>query len=45
VILIALLAFGGGLLDLWMRPATIARGTLLGSVDRWVHPSVNEWLR
>jgi Zn-dependent protease len=45
VILIALLAFGGGLLDLWMRPATMARVALLGSIDRWVHPSVNAWLR
>lgn len=45
VILIALLAFGGGLLDLWMRPATIARVALLASINRWVHPSVNEWLR
>src|SRR5688500_6118911 len=41
VILIALLAFGGGLLDLWMRPSTLARVALLGTIARSVHPSVN----
>jgi Zn-dependent protease len=45
VILIALLAFGDGLLDMWMRPAVRVRSALLVTVDPFIHPSVSEWLR
>jgi Zn-dependent protease len=45
LILIALLAFGGGLLDLWMRPAMIVRLGLLTSVASFMHPSVEQWFQ
>ena len=45
IILIALLAFGDGLLDAWMRPATAVRIALLTTVGGFIHPSVNEWFR
>ena len=43
LILVALLAFGGGLLDLWMRPAMAVRAGLLASVASFIHPSVEQW--
>lgn len=45
IILIVLLAFGRGLLDMWMRPATIVTGLLLASVDHFVLPSAAAWFR
>lgn len=45
VILILLLTFGSGLLDLWMRPALIVRMALLTSVSRFIDPSVEQWFR
>jgi Zn-dependent protease len=45
IILIALLAFGGGLLDLWMRPATYTRDVLLASVGPLVLPQAREWFQ
>jgi hypothetical protein len=40
-----LLSFGGGLLDLWMRPAMIVRLGLLTSVASFIHPSVEQWFQ
>jgi Zn-dependent protease len=45
LILILLLSFGGGLLDLWMRPAMIVRVGLLSSVASFIHPSVEQWFQ
>jgi Zn-dependent protease len=45
VILIALLAFGRGLLDLWMKPAYAVSGMLLASVESLVLPKAMEWFR
>jgi Zn-dependent protease len=45
LILILLLSFGGGLLDLWMRPAMIVRVGLLSSVASFIHPSVTQWFQ
>lgn len=45
LILILLLSFGGGLLDLWMRPAMIVRVGLLSSVASFIHPSVGQWFQ
>lgn len=45
LILILLLSFGGGLLDLWMRPAMYVRLGLLTSVAQFIHPSVEQWFQ
>jgi Zn-dependent protease len=45
LILILLLSFGGGLLDLWMRPAMAVRLGLLTSVASFIHPSVEQWFQ
>jgi Zn-dependent protease len=45
LILIAILAFGGGLLEMWMRPAIIVRAMLLTSVASFMHPSVEQWFQ
>src|SRR6185503_5628131 len=45
LILVALLAFGSGLLDLWMRPAMMVRMGLLTSVASFIHPSVEQWFQ
>lgn len=45
VILILLLSFGSGLLELWMRPAMIVRVVLLTSVSRFIDPSVERWFQ
>jgi Zn-dependent protease len=45
LILIALLYFGGGFLDAWMRPAFRVQRALLSTVDPLVHPSVGRWFR
>ena len=45
LLLIAMLWFGGGLLDLWMRPAMFVRMGLLTSVASFIHPSVEQWFR
>jgi Zn-dependent protease len=45
LILIVLLFYGRGLLDLWMRPAYILLGLLLGTVDGFVLPRAAAWFR
>jgi Zn-dependent protease len=45
LILILMLSFGRGLLDMWMRPANIVSGMLLASVDSLVLPKALEWFR
>jgi Zn-dependent protease len=45
VLLIVLLYFGRGLLDLWMAPAYATTGMLLASVDSLVLPGAREWFR
>lgn len=45
LILVLLLSFGGGLLDLWMRPAMFVRLGLLTSVSSFIHPSVEQWFQ
>ena len=45
LILIAILAFGGGFLEMWMRPALSVRLMLLQSVDGFFHPSVGNWFQ
>lgn len=45
LILIVLLSFGRGLLELWMKPATLMTGLLLTSVDRFVLPTAAAWFR
>jgi Zn-dependent protease len=45
VILILLLSFGSGFLDLWMRPAMAVRMGLLTSVSSFIHPSVEQWFQ
>ena len=45
LILIALLYFGRGVLDVWMKPATMATSLLLGSVDHLVLPTASALMR
>ncbi|MEK7401762.1 MAG: site-2 protease family protein [Gemmatimonadota bacterium] len=45
VILVLLLSFGSGLLEMWMRPAMWARMAMLTSVSRFIDPSAEQWLR
>jgi Zn-dependent protease len=45
VLLIVLLYFGRGLLDLWMAPAYATTGLLLASVDSLVLPDARQWFR
>ena len=44
-ILIALLAFGRGVLDLWMKPAYATSAMLLASVEPLLLPKAVEWFR
>ena len=44
LILIALLVFGGRLLDLWLRPAMIVTGYLVRWVRPYVLPATWQWL-
>jgi Zn-dependent protease len=44
VLLIALLVFGGRLLDLWLRPAMIVSGYLVRWVRPYVLPATWQWL-
>jgi Zn-dependent protease len=44
LILIALLVFGGRLLDLWLRPAMIVTQYLLASVRSYLLPATWNWL-
>jgi Zn-dependent protease len=45
IVLIALLYFGSGLLDIWMRPAILLRSELLTSVASYIHPSAVHWFQ
>ena len=45
LILIIMLSFGRGLLDLWMKPAYLVSGFLLASVEPLVLPKALEWFR
>jgi len=45
LVLVALLWFGGGLLDSWMRPAMYVRMELLTKVSSFIHPSVGQWFQ
>jgi Zn-dependent protease len=45
ILLIALLFYGRGILDAWMRPATIAVAFLVGSVDSLLMPRALAWFR
>lgn len=45
LILIALLAFGRGLLDMWMKPAYMVTTFLLASVESQMLPKALEWFR
>ena len=45
IVLIALLFYGRGLLDAWMRPATIAVAFLIGTVDSLLMPRAMAWFR
>jgi Zn-dependent protease len=44
VILIALLAFGGRVLELWLRPAFIVSAYLVRSVRSYILPAAWQWL-
>jgi Zn-dependent protease len=44
IILVALLAFGGRLLDLWLRPAMIVTGYLVRWVRPFILPATWQWL-
>ncbi|MDQ3950108.1 MAG: site-2 protease family protein, partial [Gemmatimonadota bacterium] len=43
-LLIALLVFGGRLLDLWLRPALIVSGYLIRWVRPYILPGTWQWL-
>ena len=45
LILIALLAFGRGVLDIWMKPAYATIAMLLASVEPLLLPKAAEWFR
>jgi Zn-dependent protease len=45
VILIVMLSFGRGLLDMWMKPAYALSAMLLASVEPLVLPKAMEWFR
>ena len=45
IVLIILLFYGRGILDTWMRPATIAVAFLVGSVDSLLMPRTLAWFR
>jgi len=45
VILVLMLSFGRGLLDMWMRPAMITQRLLFSTVAPFVDPSAERWLR
>lgn len=45
LILIVMLSFGRGLLDMWMKPAYFVSGMLLASVETLVLPKALEWFR
>ena len=45
VILILLLSFGSGLIDMWMRPAMFVRTVMLASVSRFIDPSAERWFQ
>jgi Zn-dependent protease len=45
VILIVMLSFGRGLLDLWMKPAYALSAMLLAAVEPLVLPKAMEWFR
>jgi Zn-dependent protease len=45
IVLIALLYFGRGLIDLWMKPAMFLTTLLLTSVDALVQPAAASWFR
>jgi len=45
LILIVMLSFGRGLLDMWMKPAYLVSGFLLASVEPLVLPKALEWFR
>src|SRR6185503_19060492 len=45
IVLVALLYFGGGLLNLWMRPAVFVMVALFTSVSRFIDPSAERWLQ
>jgi len=45
LLLILLLFYGRGILDAWMRPATIGVAILLGSVDGLLMPRALAWFR
>jgi Zn-dependent protease len=44
VILIALLAFGGRVLDAWLYPAVLVGNYLIGLVGSYILPTVRPWL-
>ena len=45
VILILMLSFGSGLLEMWMQPAVWTRTVMLTSVSQFLDPSVERWFR
>ena len=45
LVLIALLYWGGGLIDLWMKPAMITTTLLLTTVEQLLLPSAAAWFR
>ena len=45
ILLIALLYFGGGLLQTWLYPVFAVRLMLLQSVSGFFHPSFGDWMR
>jgi Zn-dependent protease len=45
LVLIALLYWGRGLIDLWMKPAMFLTTLLLTSVDALVQPAAAAWFR
>jgi Zn-dependent protease len=45
LILVALLYFGGGVLNAWMTPAFALQLMLLKSVSGFIHPSLGDWLQ
>jgi Zn-dependent protease len=44
VLLMALLVFGAGLLDVWLRPAMIVSGYLIRSIRPYILPAASQWL-
>ncbi|HEX7938944.1 MAG TPA: site-2 protease family protein [Gemmatimonadaceae bacterium] len=45
LVLVVLLYFGRGAIGVWMQPALYVGNALIGSVDRFIEPSAERWIR